>query len=389
MFISKKIVNLSSLRDVVEKIIRSLIISRIQGISINNVKMMDEELISSAETFKMPEKLDIFGQKHDYFSGYNCEIPAFFVRSIKRGKVVVGKEEIFTSDDQVILEYTSQKKNPCVASYKGKLKKVRKIKGSVANLSLSGLENNYYHWLTECLGRYYLLEQSKFKPDFYILSSKLPFQRKYIEILNIDRERILDIESNVVVQADELIIPSFINNWEPVSFRGHVGYQKQWLPSWIGNIYQGKIVMAGLKNVNPPKNKIYISRAFAEHRKIENEAELISLLRDNGYGIYHLENMSVEEQIKLFSTASIVLGAHGAGFSNIYFCPRSAIVCELFSEYYHDSSFKILSNALGLRYNYVIGRTTNLSSIIPKKENLCIDLQKLTQVLNILNSQLN
>jgi hypothetical protein len=369
-------------RKLFEKTIGKIFIPRIKGVSIDNIEILDEELIFPSDMFRLPEKLDVFGQKHTCFTNYTCEIPPFYVRSVKNAKCVVGREEIFTCNDEVIIEYTSQKVNPYIGGDKRKISKPYKINGSVANLSLSGLENNYFHWLTECLARYYLLEKSKFKPDFYLLSNGLSFQKQYLEILKIDKKRIIDLESNLVIQADDIIIPSFINNWEPINFRGYSSYQKQWLPSWIGNIYQENI------NFSKPrenKSKIYISRAFADYRKIKNEDEIIDFLSSKGYKTYHLENMLVNEQVELFSNASIVIGVHGAGFSNIYFCPQSTIVFELFSEYYHDSSFKVLSNALGLKYHYMIGKTNNIESVHPQKENFHIDLAQLEMAIDILD----
>jgi capsular polysaccharide biosynthesis protein len=372
------------------KILRKLsIVPKVQPISINNVKASTEELIFPESIFDLPEKPDIFGQKHENFSGYTCDVPQFYVRSIQNGKCVVGSEEIFTSDDQVIQEFTAQEVNPFIGGDKQRLNNPYRINASVANLSLSGLENNYYHWLTECLGRYYLLEKSKFKPDFYILSRDLPFQKQYIELLGIDPERILNLDANVAIQANDLIIPSFINNWKYAKYRGYNHCLKQWLPIWTGNIYRELMERNAIEqNHNKQKNKIYISRAFANYRRIENEDEVIDFLKNKGYGIYHLENMSVHEQVELFSNASIVLGAHGAGFSNIYFCSESTTICELFSEYYHDSSYRILSNVLGLKYNYMIGKTNIIKNINPLKENIYIDLKQLKAAIALLDDSL-
>jgi capsular polysaccharide biosynthesis protein len=371
---------------VFKKIARRLFVPKIKGISINEVRFLNEELIFPQEIFELPEQLDIFGQKHDLFAAYTCVIPPFFVRSIKKAKCIVGKEEIFTSNNRVVVEQTSQKVNPWLGSYNRILKKPQKVNGSVVNFSLSGIESNYYHWLTECLGSYYLLEQSSFKPDFYLLSVEKSFQKQYIELLKIDKKRIIEIEPGNAVQADEIIVPSSISisgNWEHIDSRGYIRYQKQWLPSWIGNMYKERI---DLVRYAQGKNKIYISRSFADYRKIENENEIIDLLKARGYGIYHLENMSVEEQVELFSNASIVLGVHGAGFTNIYFCPRSALIFEFFTEHYHDSSFKVLTTSLGLKYHYMIGKTSNIENVHPQQENVYIDLAQLKTALDILDS---
>ncbi|WP_309735682.1 glycosyltransferase family 61 protein [Chamaesiphon sp. OTE_75_metabat_556] len=389
MLFGYKFLSYDMFERVVNKILRifeELFTPEIEGISINDVKFFREELIFPEEKFELPERLDIFGQKHDYFSPYTITIPPFYVRSIKNAKCVVGREEIFTNNDEVIIEQTPQKVNPWIGRHNWKLKKPVKVKGSVVNLALSTIENNYYHWLTECLGHYYLLEKSQFKPDFYILSNEKSFQKQYLKLLKIDEKRIIKIDSGVVIQADETIVPSLINtseNWDYVNTRGYTCYRKKWLPSWIGNLYRKSTDLA---KSHDTKSKIYISRAFADYRKIENEDKIIDLLKSRGYSICHLECMAVLDQIELFSNASIVLGVHGAGFSNIYFCPQNAKVFELFTEYYHDSSFKVLTNALGLEYYYMIGKTNKIEDVHPQKENVYIDLAKLEMALDILEA---
>jgi hypothetical protein len=362
-------------------IVENLTNSRVKGISINDLKMLEEELIYHEIDFYMPEKLDIFGQKHKHFSAYTCSVPSLHVRSIANAKCVVGNEEVFTSDNEVIAEYTTQKINPWIGRNKNILSKPKFFSGSVLNLSLSGLEKNYNHWLIECLSRFYLLKKSRFKPDFYVLSNHLSFQKEFIDFLEIDKNKILDLKPNTIIQADEIIVPSFINNWEIINLLGHKHYQKQWLPNWIGNIYREKT-----EPVEHGINKIYVSRLFAKYRKIENENEIIKILKSRGYKIYFLENMLVKEQIKLFSNASIVLGAHGAGFSNMLFSSKNTLICELFSEYYHDSSFKILANALDLKYYYMICKTNNIRRIHPQKENMYIDLSQFELALEKLDS---
>jgi capsular polysaccharide biosynthesis protein len=362
-------------------IVENLTSSRVKDVSINDLKMREEELIYPEIDFHMPGKLDIFGQKHNNFSAYTCSIPSLNVRSIANAKCVVGNEEVFTSNDEVIAEYTTQKINPWIGRNKNILSNPKIVNGSVLNLSLSGLEKNYGHWLIECLSRFYLFKKSRFKPNFYILSNNLSFQKQFIEFLEIDNKKILELKPNTIIQADEIIVPSFINNWEIINLLGHKHYQKQWLPSWIRNIYREKIepVKCGI-------NKIYVSRLFAKYRKIENENEIIKILKNRGYKIYFLENMLVKDQIELFSNASIVLGAHGSGFSNMLFCPQNTLICELFSEHYHDSTFKILANVLGLEYYYMICKTNNIRRIHPQKENMYINLSQLESALNQLDN---
>ena len=254
-------------------------------------------------------------------------------------------------------------------------KKIIKIDRVVAHLSLSGLENNYYHFLTECLSRFYLIHKSGYKPDYYIIANDFLFQAQMLELLGIRRDQIIsNIDSNYLIQAQELIVADFINNYEPVYFRGFLSYQKQWLPGWVGNLYKKTLFTS---NSNNKVSRIYISRSKAMHRKIKNEADVIIVYKKFGFDVYNLEMMKLNEQIKLFNSAQLISGVHGAGFTNMFFSNSNTIVFELFPEFYHDSGYKILAHSLGLKYYYLFGETIETENIHPQQEDVFIDLEKL------------
>ena len=75
-----------------------------------------------------------------------------------------------------------------------------------------------------------------------------------------------------------------------------------------------------LKNDNMKKN-IFIDRSLSsfKHSQIINLEEVQNLLKEKSFDIVKLENLSFDEQIYVFSNAKIVVGAHGAGLTNLCF----------------------------------------------------------------------
>jgi capsular polysaccharide biosynthesis protein len=70
------------------------------------------------------------------------------------------------------------------------------------------------------------------------------------------------------------------------------------------------------------KPLIYISRSQSSNsskRNIVNEEELMDLLEKFGFVKYELEDFSLAEKIQLFSSARVVIGPSGAGFSHLIF----------------------------------------------------------------------
>ena len=65
--------------------------------------------------------------------------------------------------------------------------------------------------------------------------------------------------------------------------------------------------------------------------------------------------MPVREQIRLFSRASVIVGAHGAAFGNLVFAPAGAQVIEInstFKAHIHD--FPFLADLAGLGFTSVV-----------------------------------
>jgi hypothetical protein len=340
-----------------------------------------EIIIYDEEKFEMDEMKDVFGNSHPYFFEYKSVIPPFYVKIFRNAYCFTNREEIFDSRERCVIDVTSQEINPFYKTSKKYFKKskIRKINGIVAHLSLSGLENNYGHFLTECLGRYYLIKKSGYEPDYFILSCHSKGQKELIKLLNIDENKIIPTDCNELIQATQLLVPSFINNWNYTIFRGYQHCQKQYLPNWINNLYKFNDTFSNLKSEK--KNKIYISRKYARYRHLINESQVVEFLTNFGFEVYNLENLSVKENIKLFSNASIVIGLHGTGFIDMMFSDKNTVIFELFPQYYHDASLRVQAKALNMKYYYMVGESNGEKNINPQKEDVFISISKLREAV--------
>jgi hypothetical protein len=336
-----------------------------------------EELIYPEEKFSVPELLDIEGKPHRFFGAYEAAVPPFYVRSLKNGMCYTFGEEVYTSDCRVILEYNTQKTTPPVR-WRRFLGKVTRIGGGVVHLGLIGLERNYYHWIADCLVRLLLIRRSAFRPDFYVVSNALGFQKEWLDLLGIRERQIIPIEPHRTVQADELIVPSFVfnRNRELAEFEGgYHHWQTQWHPHWIGELYK-EFRPEGGKG----KGRIYVSRANALGRKVVNEDSLLPLLGKYGFTVIHPEKLPVRKQIEAFANAEAVVGVHGAGLANCVFCPPRTPVLELYSRHYPSSGPRTLLLALNLRYFYMVGESPD-TSIPLGRQNIVIDPGKFEAAL--------
>ena len=60
------------------------------------------------------------------------------------------------------------------------------------------------------------------------------------------------------------------------------------------------------------------------------------------------------QQLRLFSESSLLVGAHGAGFSNLVACDSQAVVVELIPRPGPFSHYYATADVLGLRHGHLL-----------------------------------
>ena len=82
-----------------------------------------------------------------------------------------------------------------------------------------------------------------------------------------------------------------------------------------------------------------------------NEEEIIQYLVNFGFKACTLSNMSVKDQVELFSKAECIVTPHGAAFSDIIsFCNPNTKIVDIFPPDYTNVCFWVLANILKLDY---------------------------------------
>jgi hypothetical protein len=352
----------------------------IKGISAANDPSIANIDGFDGEVFTMPAQKDTSGTLWANMAGYHAQVPRCSTLIIKNGKCIVGQEEVFTESNSVIQEMTSQTQNPMLRWPVSRLRKPTYFKGSLLNLSLSGLENNYYHFCVELIGRWYIYYLANVQIDRILYSMASRFQREFLGILGFYEGQVIELEQGKAVQGDIIVYPFLINNWRYVAYRGHVYHQKVWLPSWITGAYK-EIFRLSKVALDGTKRRIYISRSKASYRKVLNEDEVMVLLAKYRFDSHCMEDLTVRTQMQLFSQAEMIIGPHGAGLINMSWCQNSVTICELFSESYHDSSFRLQATVLGHDYHYIVCKTPDTHDIPPQQEDMIVDLRTLEEWL--------
>jgi capsular polysaccharide biosynthesis protein len=105
-----------------------------------------------------------------------------------------------------------------------------------------------------------------------------------------------------------------------------------------------------------------------------NEDAVVDTLREYGFEPYRLADYSVAEQAILFDEADLVVGAHGAGFSNLVYTEDTAVL-ELFGEKIKPN-YANLAKSIGLSYDSLECR--------PRGVDLQVDTEQLATAVEAL-----
>ncbi len=89
--------------------------------------------------------------------------------------------------------------------------------------------------------------------------------------------------------------------------------------------------------------KVYLSRHNSVYRNLINEGDLRDTLKKKNFMIVDTNNMSVFEQIKIFSEACVIVGPTSSALTNLVFSKKGTRVIEIIPKYKYDyeTTFKI------------------------------------------------
>lgn len=202
---------------------------------------------------------------------------------------------------------------------------------------------NYYHWLIDLLPRVALLqsvEEGFHTFDrFLINGSHAPYEAESLQALGVPAGKINYVEETDRFQIEQATLPSMDHGAKVIA-------------PW-------KIeVLRALRDSLPPAPKkgarrLYVSRKDAAVRRVINEPELESILRENGFTAVTLESHSWAEQVSMFAEAEVVLAPHGAALANIAFCKPGAVLVEINTRAGYRDFYLQLAASAGLRYHFI------------------------------------
>jgi capsular polysaccharide biosynthesis protein len=103
--------------------------------------------------------------------------------------------------------------------------------------------------------------------------------------------------------------------------------------------------------------RVFISRAGSKGRQLVGEDKLLPILARYGFEIVQMEELSWSEQLALMQRTKVLVGPHGAGLTNMMFCPPGATIIEIADPLYPNPNFYALACAMAHAYGLVPARS--------------------------------
>lgn len=158
--------------------------------------------------------------------------------------------------------------------------------------------------------------------------------------------------------------------------------KEDWIYAYVRDLY--KDIWSSTKQEKGKFSYISRNKVARKMRMILNEDELYEPLKNLGFCIYYMEDLTFDQQIKLFRSSEVIVGTHAAALSYLIFCEPGTRVCEL-----NDYQQKDLKNHfidVCVKCNLRYSRFTDLINVEDGMDNRRIDCVKFIDSLKSLTS---
>ena len=329
----------------------------------------------------------VSSEERTLFRPVDHRSPGFSLYSISRGRFHRDARTILTCDDRILAPFSAHMGSGPEDNWlfhKWSLGKLRHLPGKSLLLVCNP---NYYHFLIEEFPRICLARRAGFALEMFdhllMFSPVHDSQKTLCRRVGIDPQKIAPLERTPHVECEELYFATMPWDYGPT-------FLKMSRDFLFGLAHHSSLEAS---------DRIYVSRERCTHGKITNEPDLMRWLSGLGFKKVLPEALSFDDQVALFSRASIIIGAHGAGLTDLVFCRPGCTIIEIrnptFSEVetYHSRGGNIFwrfSQFLNFRYHPFFTRPDQTHSKPPDGQvveavrlpNVTVDIDRFMEFLN-------
>jgi len=197
-------------------------------------------------------------------------------------------------------------------------------------------DNNYFHWLIECLPKLLLIDDLKQYNDVPLLihSGLHENLKAALRRVNVTCHPIVHLEDGVAYHVDRLVFPSALSRVVDrylgrAVFDSDIVFSARWI-SKVANVLKNNT-----RKKRKPWRKVYLERKKSL-RSLSNQDEIELVLRKEKIEIIAMDCATLESQIDFFSQVSVLIAPTGAALTNMLFCQPGTKVIIFMSD--HEST---------------------------------------------------
>ncbi|WP_169545170.1 glycosyltransferase 61 family protein [Novispirillum itersonii] len=243
---------------------------------------------------------------------------------------------------------------------------------------MAGLASNSFgHWFPEFLPKLEFLMQH---PDFDSLpiivdEGMPPTHLEYLQ--RIVKNEIIVLPLNTSFMCRRLLVaPS--PTYYPVHLQPHTIPQHEIgaLSPRALRFLQNKV---GSDISGSPKKRIFLGRRNMQWRLLLNEEEIIGALGNLGFENVYIEDLNLQQQIDLFSSAEWIVAPNGSSLLNLIYASPSVKILILAQPFlYNWGNFQGPMEELGYKPYFICGEQSKLTD---KHSNYSVSLPKILAAL--------
>jgi len=177
------------------------------------------------------------------------------------------------------------------------------------------------------------------------------------------------------VKVEKLWVPSV------VTYRGHYDDHLPYVFPQSLDLMR-LLILRGLQVPTLKRGSIYISRAKAKWRNLENEEEVASYLEKQGIRRVFMEDLSVDEQLLIVSSCKLIVIHCGGGSPITMFAPKDCKIVEInVPNCVATFASRCWAHMLGQKFLRYDATPTKQTGSLPIDMDAIVDWQKLRDVI--------
>lgn len=226
--------------------------------------------------------------------------------------------------------------------------------------------DNYWHFTMTALDKIFLMLENGFDGKFFVYNKQ--YLRELLKLTGIPEERFIFVNPEEHYFVNELhVLDDALNDT----------VHKELVQNTRNKVLQN----LDITDISKYPKRLYIRRLAPYKRLVSNEDEVLKYLKERGFEAIFPDDFSVEEQIKYFYAADIVVAPHGGCSTNALYMRSNTHFVELFGYDYINPCMLDVFKHNDMYYHMVVQNCAFEEIHTTQDSSYTVDLKLLDDIL--------